>query len=143
MGVQSPKQGASEAWAIDQIVEDLDTVGLRNDRIVVKSDQEASAQEVSRAIARSRETDYGTAIEASAVGESDTNASVERAIQDVQAQVRTLRSALEERIATRVRVNATIVNWMIRHAACLISRCRVRADGRTATLRCGDFPSAE
>ena len=40
-------KGASETWVVEQIAEDLDTVGLRNDRIVVKSDQEASAQELS------------------------------------------------------------------------------------------------
>ena len=125
-------KGASEAWVIDQIIEDLDTVGLRNDRVVVKSDQEASAQELSRAVARSRATDYGTVVEASAVGESDTNASVERAIQDVESQVRTLRSALEERIGARVHIKARIVDWLIRHAACLISRCRIRPDGKTA-----------
>ena len=45
-------KGASEEWVIDQIVEDLDTIGLRNDKIVIKSDQESSAADVSRAIAR-------------------------------------------------------------------------------------------
>ena len=39
-------KGASETWVIEQIVEDLDTIGLRNDRIVIKSDQEPSATEV-------------------------------------------------------------------------------------------------
>ena len=66
---QVENKGASEVWVIDQIVEDLDTIGLPNDRVVVKSDPEPSAQEVLRAIAHSRATDYGTAIEASAVGE--------------------------------------------------------------------------
>ena len=125
-------KGASESWVVEQIVEDLYTVGLKNDRIVVKSDQEASAQELSRAVAHARESDYGTAIEASAVGESDTNASIERAIQDVEAQIRTLRSALEERIGARVHIKSRVVDWLIRHAACFISRCRVRPDGRTA-----------
>ena len=87
-------KGASEEWVIEQIAEDLDTVGLKNDRIVLKTDQEPAAQEVSRAVARTRATDYGTTIESSAVGESNTNASIERAIQDVQAQIRTMRSAL-------------------------------------------------
>ena len=115
-------KGASEAWVVDQIVEDLDTAGLRNDKVVVKSDQEPAIQELARAVARSRETDYGSAIGASAVGDSDSNASIERAIQDVQAQVRTLRSALEERISARVHIKAQIVGWTVRHAACLIYR---------------------
>ena len=128
-------KGASEAWVVDQVAEDLDTVGLKRDRIVIKSDQEASAQELSRAVARSRETDYGSAIESSSVGESNSNASIERAIQDVEAQVRTLRSALEARIGTSVPIKSQIVEWIVRHAACLISRCRVRADGKTAIQR--------
>ena len=78
-GVQS--KGASESWVIEQIIEDLDTVGLKNDTVVVISDQEPSAQEVLRAIARSRETEYGTSIEASSVGDSNSNGSIERAIQ--------------------------------------------------------------
>ena len=117
---------------MDQIAEDLDTVGLRNDRVVIKSDEEPAIQELARAVARSRESDYGTAIEASAVGESNTNASVERAIQDVEAQVRTLRSALEERIAAKIHIKARMVGWMIRHAACLITRCRIRPCGKTS-----------
>ena len=129
---QVQSKGASEAWVVDQILEDLDTIGLRNDRVVVKSDQEPSAQEVSRAIAHGRAADYGTAIEASAVGASDTNASVKRAIQDVEGQIRTLRSALEERVAAKINISAPVVPWLIRHAACLITRCRVRPDGQTA-----------
>ena len=48
------KKGATEAWVVDQIVEDLDTVGLRNDRIILKNDQEPSANEVAREVARCR-----------------------------------------------------------------------------------------
>ena len=32
-------KGAKENWMVDQVMEDLETVGLRNDRIVLKSDQ--------------------------------------------------------------------------------------------------------
>ena len=41
-------KGSTEDWATDQICEDLDTVGLRNDRIIVKSDQETSANDIAR-----------------------------------------------------------------------------------------------
>ena len=71
---QVEHKGASEAWVLDQIVEDLDTVGLRNEKIVMKSDQEPAAAEVSRAVARSRVTDFGTGIEHSSVGDSNSNA---------------------------------------------------------------------
>ena len=58
----------------------------------------------------------------SAVGDSNSNGIVERAIQDVEGQCRTMRSALEERL----------VPWLVRHAAVLITRCSVRPTGRTS-----------
>ena len=125
-------KGSSETWVTDQIVEDLDTVGLRNDRIVIKSDQETSANDIAREIAKCRASVYGTGLENSAIGDSDSNGTIERAIQDVEGQTRTLRSALEERIAVKVRLSSSVVPWMVRHAACLITRCRVRPSGRTS-----------
>ena len=41
-------KGATEEWAVHQICEDLETVGLKNDRIVLKSDQEASIIDMSK-----------------------------------------------------------------------------------------------
>ena len=117
---------------VDQIVEDLDTIGLRNDRIIMKSDQEPAIVDVAKEIARQRISSHGTALENSAVGDPNSNGTIERAIQDVESQIRVLRADLEERIATRVRLSSPVVPWMIRHAACLITRCRVRPNGRTA-----------
>ena len=45
-------KGSTEAWAVDQICKDLDTVGLRNDRIIIKSDQESSANDIAREISK-------------------------------------------------------------------------------------------
>ena len=129
---QVEHKGASEEWVINQITEDLETVGLKNDRIILKSDQESSATEVAKAIAKCRVTDFGSAVETSAVGDSDSNGTIERAIQDVEGQVRTLRSALEEKVAMRIRLGTSIVPWLIRHAAYLITRCRVRPSGHTS-----------
>ena len=125
-------KGSSEEWVVHQVCEDLETVGLRNERVIAKSDQENSAVDVVREVAKLRSTVFGTAIENSAVGESNTNATIERAVQDVGAQCRTLRAALEERIGARVRLDHPVVPWLIRHAGYLITRCRVRPSGRTA-----------
>ena len=125
-------KGSSEEWVTAQAVEDLETIGLKNDRIVMKSDQETSVVDVLREIARHRQAEFGTAIEQSAVGESNSNASVERAIQDVEGQCRTLRAALEKRIKDKIHLKSAIVPWMVRHAACLITRCRIRPNGRTS-----------
>ena len=86
-------KGSTEEWAVDQICEDLDTIGLRNDRIIVKSDQESSANDIAREISKRRASEYGTGLENSAIGDSNSNGTVERAIQDMEGQARTLRSA--------------------------------------------------
>ena len=125
-------KGSSEAWVVDQIAEDLETIGLRNDRIIIKSDQETSANDIAREVSKCRATTYGTALENSAVGDSNSNGTVERAIQDVEGQCRTMRSALEERLAVPVKIDSPVVPWLIRHAAVLITRCRVRPSGRTS-----------
>ena len=43
--------GARDDWIANQAVEDLETVGLRSDRIVLKSDQEASVTALVKEIA--------------------------------------------------------------------------------------------
>ena len=88
--------------------------------------------EVIREIVDNRKAAHGTAIETSAVGESDTNATVERAIQDVEGQVRTLRVGLEARLKEKVHIRDPVVPWLVRHAGCLIIMCRVRPNGKTA-----------
>ena len=126
------KKGSTEDWAVNQVAEDLDTVGLRNDRIIMKSDQESAVVDMAKAVAEVRATQYGTAIEHSAVGDSDSNGTIERAIQDVEQQIRVMRAALERRLNRKIKLNEPVVPWMIRHAACLITRCRIRPNGRTS-----------
>ena len=85
-------KGVSAAeWLITQILEDLDTCGLDGCRIVLKSDQEPSIVEVQNKIAELRRQahSHGTIIENSKVGDSNSNARIERAIQELGGLVRT------------------------------------------------------
>ncbi len=124
-------KGASEAWVSEQIVEDMDTIGLSKERIITKADQEASITDVQNNIVAARGP-QGTAIEQSRVGDSNSNGKIERAIQDFKGLVRTLRSALESATGECIPLDHPVVPWMVRHAAHLITRSRVRENGRTA-----------
>ena len=124
-------KGASETWLTEQMLEDIETVGLAEERIIVKADQESSIGDVQRSIAKAR-AGHGTALENSRVGDSNSNGKIERCIQDFKGLVRTMRSALESNIGERISIHDPVVPWMIRHAAHIITRCRVREDGRTA-----------
>ena len=89
-------------------------MGLRNDRIIIKSDQESSANDIAREISKRRASEYGTGLENSAIGDSNSNGTVERAIQDMEGQARTLRSALEDRVAAPVKLASPVVPWFVR-----------------------------
>ena len=69
----------SDDWLTEQIVDDLETVGLANERIVINADQEVAIADLQRSVARLRK-DYGSALEQSRVGDSNSNGRVERAI---------------------------------------------------------------
>ncbi len=124
-------KGAGEVWMTEQIVEDIETVGLANERIIVKADQEPAIIDVQRGVAKAR-AGHGTALENSKVGDSNSNGRIERCIQDFKGLVRTLRSDVEAKIGEKINLEHPLVPWLVRHAAHIITRCRVREDGRTA-----------
>ena len=124
-------KGSGEAWIAGQIADDLETVGLAQERIIVKADQEASITDLQRSVAQSR-AGFGTALEQSRVGDSNSNGRVERAIQDLKGLTRTLRSALEEKVGGKIHLDNPVVPWLVRHASHLITVCRIRDNGRTA-----------
>ena len=126
------KKGSSEEWVIQKICEDLETVGLREDRIIIKDDQEPAIIDVAKEIATNRGGRFGTALDNLRVGDSDSNGTIERAIQDVEGQCRTMRSALEDKIGNKITLRSAITPWLIRHAGYLITRCRIRPNGHTA-----------
>ena len=69
--------------------------------------------------------------EASAVGESASNGRAERAIQAIEDKHRTLKIALESRIATRIPSTHPVLKWLVEHSATVLNRCRVNENGKT------------
>ena len=124
-------KGASERWVAQQIVEDLEAIGLSNERIILKADQESSITDVQQAVANLRKG-HGSAIEQSRVGDSNSNGRIERAIRAFNGLIRTRRSALEAKIGSKIQLSDPIVPFLVRHAAHIINVSRVRDDGRTA-----------
>ena len=122
-------------WVVDAIIGDLVTCGLGNCRIVTKSDQEASIVNVQNEIVKARlKAGAGaTALENSRVGDSSSNGTVERAVQDFGGLVRTYRSALQRRLGgEKILLNHPAVPWLVKHAASQITRYKVRASGLTS-----------
>ena len=71
-------------------------------------------------------------LENSKVGDSNSNARVERAIQELGGLVRTFRAALESRLGAKIGLDHVIVPWLVKHAASVITRHLVRDCGNTS-----------
>ena len=121
---------ANKPWVVKQILHDLDTIGLSQERIIIKNDQEPAITDLKAELARQRKA--VTAPEESRVGDSNSNATIEVAVQEVENIVRALRSRLESGVKSKIPLDHPIVTWLIRHAAANITRFKVRSIGKTA-----------
>ena len=125
---------AEENWLAKQMVDDLDSLSLNRTRLIVRSDQEPSVTALKSDISRNRAAagKGGTVFEDTAVGDSNANGRVERAIQEVAGVTCTLGSALEERLGCETGIRHPLTPWLVHHAAQLITRYKVRGSGRTS-----------
>ena len=124
------KGASNEPWVVKQILHDIDTIGLSQERIIIKNDQEPAIKDLKAELARQRNA--ATASEESRVGDSNSNATIEVAVQEVENMVRTLRSSLETRVKSKIALSHPVVTWLIRHAAANITRFKIRSNGKTA-----------
>ena len=112
-------------------LDDMTTIGPSKERVIVESDHDASIVELQQAIAKKR-TQVETGIENGKIGDPNSNENIERAIRNVEGMVRILRSALSANTGMEIKLNMTIVPWLVRYAAYILTRCRVRSHGKTS-----------
>ncbi len=130
-------KGAASSWAVKRSLKFLEGLGFG--RIVFKSDSEHSITDLWNAIRAKREAD--TVPECAPKGESQANGVVEKAVQEVQGVVRTLKSGLEKRIGKRIKISDDIIHWIVEHAGFILTRYKVSVDGMTAYERLKGRPN--
>ena len=84
-------------WTAQQVLRDLERLG-RHGRLVIRCDQEAALKSLVSEVASER-GDAVTISEHSAVGDSQRNGCIERAVRTVEEMVRTLKLDLEARVS--------------------------------------------
>ena len=109
----------------------LDQLGYR--RLILKSDQEAAILELKEDLKRVREEEI--TMDESPTQDSPSNGFIERAVQEVQGQLRTTNSALEARLKQMVTSSHPGLPWLVMHAANTLNRYAIGQDGRTAYHR--------
>ena len=103
----------------------LREIGLEVVGIIVKSDTEPALTSLIESWSNLR----AMIVESSPVGSSQSNGTVERAIQSVQGMVRTLRSSLEEKCEKKFEAVHSIWRWIAEHAWFLLTRFEIGRDG--------------
>ena len=109
----------------------LDVLGYR--RLVLKSDQEPAILQLKEQVKDERTEEI--IMEMSPVEDSRSNGEMEKAIQDVQGQIRTMKSSLEMRYGRSVEPSHCCLPWLVIHSASLLNRFAVGMDGCTAHRR--------
>ena len=120
-------------WLPKAIGSDLEHMGYKGCRVSVKSDQENSVMAVKRSVAEWRSAP--TSMIEAPVRESKCNGKMERAVQNFQGQLRTLKLSLEDSIGAKIDVRSRIFGWLCTWACTSLNRYHVGVDGLTAFAR--------
>ena len=115
-----------------RMVKNLEKMGM-DGKMILRIDQEPAIQALAQEVKKIRKNE--TIIEASKKYDSQSNGIAERGVQTVEGQVRTLLVALDGRLKGKVSVFHRVVTWLVEHAADLINKFAVGADGKTAYER--------
>ena len=75
--------------------------------------------------------DLPTVLEHGALGDSQSNGFVERAIRSVEDMIRTHKMALEEKIGEVLKNDTAAMAWLVEHCANILFKCQQGKDGRT------------
>ena len=120
-------KGPRDEWLMRRIVNDLRELGRPD--IILKTDGEPAIVAVQEDVQSRRP---GRTIPRNPPAYNpEANGACEKAVQDVTAQVRTLKIALQYRIKAEVTEADPVMHWMIEHACFIINRYSVGQDGMT------------
>jgi len=125
-----PEKGV-HPYSVKRVNQTMKLLGYK--KIILRTDQEPSILALK---SRVKEEWAGDLIaEESPVGESESNGVAERAVQEVQGMIRTVKEGLESRLGSRLTGNEPVAIWLITHSGQLVNRYKVGEDGRTAWQR--------
>ena len=129
-----PQKGIdSDEWAVREALKFLDYLGYQ--KLIIKSDQERALGAVLKRVRVYRGANTQNMTENSPVGSSQSNGMVERRIQSIEGQVRTLRCAFEARTNSKLPTSSCLFAWLVVHAGNILNLHEVGKDGKVPFQR--------
>ena len=100
-----PKKGLSEEWVGARVAKAIEDIGLGDLMLITKSDGEPAMRTLREVVSRIlRERKGGGVIEEqSPKGESASNGMIEKAVQEIEGMIRTLRHHVEKNIGAKMK----------------------------------------
>ena len=116
-GIPVPKKGVDEEeYATRQLLKCVNYLGYNNN-IIMKSDQEPAIIKLLEHVRDHKGADLvQLGIEHSPVRDSQANGMVERAVQSIEGQIRTMLLALEAKIDAKIDPDDAVLPWLIIYA---------------------------
>ena len=127
-------KGATGSFSTNKVLEFIDECGCEHTDIVVKTDQEPAIEYLVKQVKEAR-VGQRTLVEESPVLSHASNGIVERAVQQIEGLIRTMKSALTDRLEGEIRAASPIVTFMLEFASYLVNRLEIGKDGKTAYER--------
>ena len=127
------EKGAADPYVVNRVLAFIGEVGHSGGKLIIKCDHESPIKALFTKIAIGRKEQ--TILENSPVRSSGSDGVIERAIKEVEYQIRTMKSALDRRIGTDIGISAQVSPWLIEFASVLLNRYLVGKDGKTAYER--------
>ena len=120
-------KGLADDWAIRKVVKDLEELGRGH--AIIKTDGEPAIVAVQNRLQALR--DGRTVPRNPPAYDPQANGPCEKAVQDVTAQLRTIKIGLEARLNTVIHEDLPIVQWALEYAVFCINKFSVGKDGMT------------
>ena len=130
---QAESKGSEDHYIWNRLIMDMDEIGYRGEKLIIKSDQERPITAVVNLICEHRNGQ--TVPMESPQGDSASNSEVEGWIRRAKEQVRTLKLQLESNIGQDITVDHPVWPWLVEWSAQVVNRFRVGEDGRTGIQR--------
>ncbi len=131
-----PQKGVdADGYSVVRLMEDVRWLGYT--KVILKADNERAIVKLLAESLRRIKTEAMDQVmrEHPPSYDSRSNGSIENAVRQVQAHLRTMKFSLERRVSSQVPASHAIMSWLVEHVAWILTSRTRGEDGRTAYHR--------